>query len=634
MEKTIINYKKDRWNSMTSKYRKVVKKSNRVCTYVVIGILFVLGNSVLLIDSIITDSNIDYWRIIVHLTTFCIECLAFLYCVIQDIKRSYSEWNSRFVFQNDENGIPFVDREELLKDILTNTLRRINDNAFYYTKNIRYGNRNGKTAFAKKLCHELQRIKDNENNEFKKTYPRLASKIGNIFYVNYANLAESFSTQIKTEFTYVKGKKNIVVVDNSYDELGIWTETLADKDIFFIFLNYNTNSDDALFFADDKIKELLIRLKRVPAFNTICIDKSQDEITAIAAKLGTLSNNNIGTIIDLLSSNEFNLLLETDKHFVDFYFALKHGKYQEATKLYEMLPQPPTTNKILNYKMKYEKANLTHFLGDYKKSNEELELLLAELCNDYHFIESSLGKGLYMDIILLQSHVYKHQGYFDKAALILNSVAENKMNIRWLRAHFSINILQLNDVSVSSEHWMKLLEKTNANMNDFKRKRRIKNSDFYFFETYYPIIQFYSSNFDKRIITRLIDMENRAISYYEKKERRYLTNCYFIKAEFYRIVRNWKAAEEFYSRCYDIYCHNGDKDILYLVAITCKCLQYFEQIDLNIPFNWNVAIEECKQREEYMFHNRLISQIELACLDREFCKQWLQRYRITINPIP
>ena len=169
---------------------------------------------------------------------------------------------------------------------------------------------------------------------------------------------------------------------------------------------------------------------------------------------------------------------------------------------------------------------------------------------------------------------------------------------------------------------------------DFKRKRRIKNSDFYFFETYYPIIQFYSSNFDKRIITRLIDMENRAISYYEKKERRYLTNCYFIKAEFYRIVRNWKAAEEFYSRCYDIYCHNGDKDILYLVAITCKCLQYFEQIDLNIPFNWNVAIEECKQREEYMFHNRLISQIELACLDREFCKQWLQRYRITINPIP
>ena len=618
---------------MTIRYKKVLKRNKKLFTYFLVSSIFIICNIFTFIDAFASGGN-DKWRIVALGSSFLMECLGFLYCVIQDINNAIKEAPSRFIFDNGSTGIPFVDREELLESIIHESVKRIQDNNFYYTRNIRYGERNGKTSFSKKLCYEIQRIKDKDENAVKVSCPKFYKQIGNIFYINYTNYSDSFATRIKTEFTYIKGKKNIVVVDNSYDNLCLWTDDLADRDVFFIFLNFNANSDDALFFADDKIKELLIRLQTIPAFSSISAEKTEEEISMIASKLGSISNNNIGTIIDLLLSNEFSILLETDKQFVDFYFAIKHGKYPEAALLYRKIPTPPIKQEILRYKLKFEQANLTHFLGDYNTAYKDLELLLAEICNDQKFIKSSIGEFLYTDIVLLQAHVKKHQGAFDDAASILMNVTENYRSIPWLRSHFSIDILRMNELIQPTYDWDNLLDNLYLKMEAFKEKRKIRNSDYYFYEAYYPIVCFYKNKFNKGMIPELIKIEDQAISYYEKEERRYLTNCYFIKAELYRIVRDWKNAEEFYSRCYNIFCHNGDKDILYLVAIACKCLQRFEKIQLNIPFDWDSAIEDCKKREGYDFHNRLISQIELACIDKEVCKHWFQHYRVTINPIP
>lgn len=618
---------------MTVRYKKVWKRSRKIITYILVSSIFIACNIFTLFDALVSGVN-DKLRIAALVSSFLMECLGFLYCAVQDINNSIKEATPKFVFDNGSTGIPFVDREELLESIIHESAKRIQDNKCYYTRNIRYGERNGKTAFAKKLCYELQRIKDKEKGAISISSPRFAKQIGNIIYINYANYADGFNSRIKTEFTYIKGKKNIVVVDNAYDNLCLWTDDLADCDIFFIFLNFNFNSDDALFFADDKIKELLIRLQTIPAFSSISAGKTEQEISTIATRLGSISNNNIGTIIDLLSSNEFSILLETDKQFLDFYFAIKHGKYAEATQLYQKIPAPPANQKILQYKLKYERANLTHFLGNYNAAYDELELLLAEICNDQIFIDTSIGEILYTDIVLLQAHVKKHQGAFDNAAALLMNVTESHRSIPWLRAHFSIDILRLNELVQPTRDWDILLDNLLLKMDAFNEKRKIRNSDYYFYEAYYPIVCFYKSKFDKSIIPDLIKMEDRAIAYYEKEERRYLTNCYFIKAELYRIVGDWKNAEEFYTRCYNIFCHNGDKDILYLVAIACKCLQRFEKIQLSIPFDWDSAIAECKKREGYDFHNRLISQMELANIDKEVCKYWLQHYRVTISPIP
>lgn len=618
---------------MNVRYKKVWKRSRKITTYIFVSSTFIACNIFTLYDALVSGAN-DKLRIAALVSSFLMECLGFLYCVVQDINNSIKETPPRFVFDNGSTGIPFVDREELLESIIQESVKRIQDNKCYYTRNIRYGERNGKTAFAKKLCYELQRIKDKEKGAISISCPQFAKQIGNIIYIDYASYADGFNSRIKSEFTYIKGKKNIVVIDNAYDNLCLWTDDLADCDVFFIFLNFNFNSDDALFFADDKIKELLIRLQTIPAFSSISAGKTQQEISTIATRLGSISNNNIGTIIDLLSSNEFAILLETDKQFLDFYFAIKHGKYAEATQLYQKIPTPPANQKTLQYKLKYERANLTHFLGNYIDAYVELELLLAEICNDQIFIETSIGEILYADIVLLQAHVKKHQGAFDNAAVLLMNVPESYRSIPWLRAHFSIDILRLNEMVQPTHDWDILLDNLLLKMDTFKEKRKIRNSDYFFYEAYYPIVCFYKSKFDKSLIPDLIKMEDQAIAYYEKEERRYLTNCYFIKAELYRIAGDWKNAEEFYTRCYDIYCHNGDKDILYLVAIACKCLQCFEKIQLSIPFDWDSAIADCKKREGYDFHNRLISQMELASIDKDVCKYWLQHYRVTINPIP
>ena len=618
---------------MNVRYKKVWKRSRKITTYIFVSSTFIACNIFTLYDALVSGAN-DKLRIAALVSSFLMECLGFLYCVVQDINNSIKETPPKFVFDNGSTGIPFVDREELLESIIQESVKRIQDNKCYYTRNIRYGERNGKTAFAKKLCYELQRIKDKEKGAISISCPQFAKQIGNIIYIDYASYADGFNSRIKSEFTYIKGKKNIVVIDNAYDNLCLWTDDLADCDVFFIFLNFNFNSDDALFFADDKIKELLIRLQTIPAFSSISAGKTQQEISTIATRLGSISNNNIGTIIDLLSSNEFSILLETDKQFLDFYFAIKHGKYAEATQLYQKIPTPPAHQKTLQYKLKYERANLTHFLGNYIDAYVELELLLAEICNDQIFIETSIGKILYADIVLLQAHVKKHQGAFDNAAVLLMNVPESYRSIPWLRAHFSIDILRLNEMVQPTHDWDILLDNLLLKMDTFKEKRKIRNSDYFFYEAYYPIVCFYKSKFDKSLIPDLIKMEDQAISSYEKEERRYLTNCYFIKAELYRIAGDWKNAEEFYTRCYDIYCHNDDKDILYLVAIACKCLQCFEKIQLSIPFDWDSAIADCKKREGYDFHNRLISQMELASIDKDVCKYWLQHYRVTINPIP
>ena len=277
---------------------------------------------------------------------------------------------------------------------------------------------------------------------------------------------------------------------------------------------------------------------------------------------------------------------------------------------------------------------MDHFLGKYNDAYESLTCLLAEICNKDTFINSNIGKALYFDIILLQSHILKHLGRFEDSIKTLQQVGAQDQSTVWLRAHFSVTILRLNELIQPSAEWGMLLSDLESMMEQFRNTRKLVNSDYFFYETYYPIVKFYSKRFDHSLIPSLIRQEESAIAYYEVEERRYLTNCYFIKAEFLRISGQWKEAEKYYTLCYDICTNNGDKDILYLIAITCKCLQQFENVQSKIPLDWDNTISECKQQEGYGFHHRLISTMELAIENAEYRSNWLAHYRSTITPIP
>ena len=234
---------------MSEKYRKKAQKSRKIFIYVTIIILVIVFNAISLIDAFLNNGNANATlQIVAPVATFVINCLGLLYCIIQDIIQSCKEAQPSFLFEQ-KNDIPFVDREELLKDVISGISAKIEKHAYYYTKNLRYGVHNGKKSFTQKLCWELQKIKSGKSQETYGFNQKMISKIGNIYLVDYAHYTESFELHIKTDFIYIRGKINIVVVMNSCDSLLLWTDTLKDKDIFFVFLNFNTNSEDALFLS-------------------------------------------------------------------------------------------------------------------------------------------------------------------------------------------------------------------------------------------------------------------------------------------------------------------------------------------------------------------------------------------------
>lgn len=561
-----------------------------------------------------------------------ISFVSLLYSIVQDILRTRKEHKAQPIFTW-EHDIPFTDREELLEETMEEIAAKIADESDCLQKNMRFGRKNGKKSFATRLCMRLQDIK--YKREGLACFPKEATKkIGNIRWIEYFPPMEAFELHLKAIFPCIRGKRNIIVIVNtSGDPLFEW-ERLKDRNVLLVILNFNWKSEDVLLFSDDKIVELLQTLKKNPAYVALCEGKTEDELKKMATKLGTLAHHNIGELVELLSSKDFYLLMETDRTFMEFYQAIRAAKYAEAEDQYGRISTPPLDNLPFQYKRNFEHANLSHFLGRYSEAYEELELLITNISLRPEFVSSAPGRMLYCDAVLLQSHVLKHQGKFDRAAAKLYEVGEDQRGLVWMRSNFSINIFRLNEMDVGSHEYRQLLTNLYEMMEDFKKKRTLKNSDYYYYEAFNPIVQFYHADSDRKIIPSLVEIEEKAIQYYKENEQRYVTNCYFIKAELLRISQRWKEAKQFYQECYTIYCFNGDKDILYLVAITCKCIELFDGQSMEFDCDFDAAIEECKQQDGYGFHQRLISKMELAQRYPDFRAKWLPHYRATINPIP
>lgn len=625
------------------KYKKTKETSYRVIMNILIIVTLIVCHTIIIYNNFIKDNL--YKNIVFLLATIVVSLFYPINNLIKDTKMLINEKNIRFKYDN-KNDIPFVDRKEIIREILETSLNHIKDNKYYYRKNIRYEEHSGKSSLSKRICYELQKIKDNES-DLNLDIDNINKKIGNIFYVDYSNHMESFNTDIKSMFTYIKGKKNIIVVNNSCSNPFIWNNDLKDKDIFFIFLNFNSRSEVKLFFPDDKIVELLRKLTDNPRYERIKKICDKKGIENVASTLASLSHNNIGTIVDLLTSNEFELLLSTNEYFIDFYFEIKNGNYSKAQDMYSKLSDFNINNPVFKYKKEFELANLNHFLGKYDESLKQLDQLKTEIQANILPIDLNISKGIQMDIALLEAHVNKHLGKFDTAINVLKNASlmpvtsDESIILPLQRAHFSICIFQLNKILYCindslDTHYYDLLDNLNKRMETFKNKRSFKNSDYYFYEAYFPIVKFYLTGFNKQYINELINLESLAIEYYEEKEKRYLTNCYFITAELYRVNTQWENATEYYRHCYDVYCNNGDKDILYLLAYTCKAIYISHKIKLDIDpcFDWNAIIENCKQDEGYPFHQHLISLLEIIESNPAYFDNWKKRFDIIINPIP
>ena len=628
------------------KYNLHVSKRTKIFIYILLICLVVALNALFAWLTFPSESELDTEQseveeseqnqlntgILITSISFILECGGLIYFMIQDmLSTEEPAEKERQQSDNSQDVLPFVDRTELLKQIVKETINRFEKNEFYYEFNIKYGEKNGKSRFARRLMEEFQQLRKNGKTDYNQISKKAARKIGKVYFVTYLHDDYKFERDLESLYC-IKGKKNIIIVNN-YTNKDFWKERFRDKNVFFIKLNYITRAEDKLLFNEDKINELLKALLPLSKFN----DKfSEDDIPALSSRLSQLSDNNIGKLVQIIQSDDFNILIDTDKIFLDFYFNLRNAKYIEAKIQYDNIHLSPADKKIYSYKLRYEGANLTHFLNDYEGAFKDLDTLDGELISDYSVFDTVSGQKLHFDIVILQSHIQKHIGDFVKAKQLLLSLSNKDRNLIWRRANFAIDIFRMNELDSSSREWKECLTSCLENMREFcvGRVDTAKNSNFYFYETYYPIVAFYESRFNLHEIGKLIETEEEAIIFYESNERRYLTNCLFIKAEFLRIDGNLKDAKEYYARCYQVYLRNGDKDILYLVAITERYVEVFHNHKMRIVTDLDKVLDDCRNESGYHFHNQLISKLEEAKYDKKSFAKMKQHFATTINPIP
>lgn len=107
---------------MSVRYKKVLRRSKKIFVYFLVSSIFIICNIFTFIDVLASGEN-DKLRIVALACSFFMECLGFLYCVVQDINNSIKDVPPRFIFDNGATGIPFVDREELLEVSFRNQQR-------------------------------------------------------------------------------------------------------------------------------------------------------------------------------------------------------------------------------------------------------------------------------------------------------------------------------------------------------------------------------------------------------------------------------------------------------------------------------------------------------------------------------
>ena len=133
---------------MTIKYNKRTSKQRKLVVYSIIGGITLAANIASFVCTLISSASYSsISTLTASIASFVISCISILYCVVQDIRQTSQTPPDRFVFKN-KKDIPFVDREELIEEVLAGISQKITAHQNYYSKSFRYGELIGKTSFA------------------------------------------------------------------------------------------------------------------------------------------------------------------------------------------------------------------------------------------------------------------------------------------------------------------------------------------------------------------------------------------------------------------------------------------------------------------------------------------------------
>ncbi len=437
----------------------------------------------------------------------------------------------------------------------------------------------GETELLKKLYQilcERAEAKEFLPFEYFEKYKRISRRIGVTYFEVFDN--DSDIDKIKMHPKTI-GKQDIVIIDR------------MKKLPTFPFKNYSPILIYCQEIENEKSDKVL--LERFTKEDIQCLYKKKfgsDIDAAFLSRVYEYSKGNLKLISlvfnDSASVNEFK---NTSIYFYAIESFISNGDYSSAGRKLNELKQnfQIMHNEAYRFKIAIIEADLWHYQNKYIKSLEQFIAITSTRLDD-DSLEYAIER---------QSHVNRHLGRFDDALNLCKNLQESVRLQRSLGLNFLSYVMYENRIYYDKA--IGILQSMEQNLPMYVSDTRDSYS------TYDAVYRAYIFNYNAA--HKAID---KAINLYESTCSKFLTNCYFIKAEIYRHDKNHKKACEYYQKCLNIHRLNNDFDIYSLVY----ALITYENLVNNASHlsSWESTLEEVNQRckeADMAYNGKLVTMV-------------------------
>ena len=453
----------------------------------------------------------------------------------------------------------FTDREEDLEDIIR--ILNIKEHCVQIAGD---EEQCGKSWMAKRLCDYINNQNDPEFKNIKRKCSYVTADYLDMDSYTVKELDAYFKDNIVTNktvliFDHVDNFKAILSKQRQFHFQMIYIL----KDSINPSLTMHTMSA----FSKKHIEELQRKIKEYyPGISTL----TQNEVDT----LFQLTDGNIGRITALLSEQKCVLWIkdisnrkttEYEEQLHKIKMDILVGKYQTARQQllrFEAVYKDDFYNNIhLAYKYNLMLSDCEHMLNQYQTALDILSIIELKPYTKYN---------LDFEIELHKAHYNKHLWNCNEALEILGKINDRSFaalvdSLGILTAKYFVNDLFVPNSSNDS------LEEFNKKFQMATNSSLVHNNyDEYKLKRYAPVFFFYKEKPTKE--EQLIQMIDEVIKIYESENNRLRANAYFVKAEIYRLYRQYEKAIVEYKRCLDITVDNNIKlqtnlMIYYLIKI-------------------------------------------------------------------
>lgn len=464
-----------------------------------------------------------------------------IYSVIPIIIEQHKSRNAR---KNRLTESIFTDRKNDLEDIIR--ILNINEHCIEIAGN---EEQCGKSWMAKRLCDFINNPKDSEFKNIQHKCQYIMADYLDMDSLTTKEFDKYFIDNIITS-------KTVLIFDNVEKISAILGKQKQFHFQMIYILKNKTNlaltTHTMSEFPQNEINELQNKISQIyPNISTL----TQFEINT----LFQLTDGNIGRITALLSeqkgvswikdiSNKTPTEYEKYLHKIELDIIV--GKYPTARdnlRKFEVEYKNNFSNNMhLTYKYNLILSNCEHMLNQYETALATLSIIETPSYKKYN---------QKYEIELYKAHYNKHLWHCNEALEILDSIKDNSFaalvdSLGILAAKYFIN-----DLSVPYSYDDSLKEFKKKFFNASNSSLNCTDFDKYKLKRYKPIFIFYDKKPSKEDM--LIQCIDEVIKVYEGENNRLRANAYFIKAEIYRLYKQYDKSVIEYKHCTDVTIDNN-----------------------------------------------------------------------------